>query len=310
MPPPKIGLALGSGAARGWAHIGVIETLLEADIVPDIVCGTSIGALVGGLYAAGKLDDLKDWALKLDWRAVASMVDIGLLAGGLMEGENIIKWLTTLGGTETIENLDIPFAAIATDLTTGREVWLQSGALDKAIRASIAIPGIFSPFELDNRWLVDGGLVNPVPVSLCRALGADFIIAVPLNKNVLGHPLTRRREEIITSADTEKSQDLLAQIKNIPASLRAQADAMNLFKNGSDKPGYFDVLSNAIDIMQDHITRSRLASEPPHVQISPDVGHIRLMDFDHAKAAIATGRAAAEPLIPLIKARLASSQTI
>lgn len=310
MHPSKIGLALGSGAARGWAHIGVIETLLEADIVPDIVCGTSMGALVGGIYAGGRLDELKQWALQLDWRSVTSMVDIGLLAGGLMEGENIIKWLTTLGGTEQIEDLDIPFAAVATDLTTGREVWLQSGQLDKAIRASVAIPGIFSPFEHENRWLVDGGLINPVPVSLCRAMGADFIIAVPLNENVLGHPLTHRRTEADTTTDVQKPEDLIAVVKNIPTALRERADAMNLFKNGADKPGYFDVLSNAIDIMQDHITRSRLAGEPPHVQISPDVGHIRLMDFDHAEAAIATGRAATEPLIPMIKARLENNRRI
>lgn len=304
MTQPKIGLALGSGAARGWAHIGVIETLLEEGISPDIVCGTSMGALVGGVYASGKLDELTDWALKLDWRGVAAMLDVGLLSGGLIDGAAIIKWLTTLHGTINIEDLPRPYGAVATDLTTGHEIWMQSGPLEQAIRASIALPGVFSPLRNEGRWLVDGGLVNPVPVSLCRAMGAEFIIAVNVNENVLGRPLTRQPDITNPQEDADHPEDFLGMIKNIPNSLRTQAASMHLFNGGSDRPSYFDVLANSIDIMQDHITRSRLAGEPPHVLISPHLEQIRLMDFDKAKAAIDAGRVATQPLIPTIKSRL------
>lgn len=303
MRRPKVGLVLGSGAARGWAHAGVLETLLEADIVPDIVCGASMGALVGGLYAAGRFDQMKDWALGADWRTVVSMIDVGLLGGGIVDGARILKWLTDLGGDRNIEDLDIPFAAVATDLTTGREIWLQSGPLDSAIRASIALPGIFSPVDLDERWLVDGGLVNPVPVSLCRAMGAEFIIAVRLNEDLLGRRLTRQKPVNPTPAKTAKSENLIDMVRQLPVSLRQQAESIKLFGN-LEAPGYFDVLANSINIMQDQITRSRLAGEPPHVQIAPAVMHIGLMDFDHAADAFAAGRAATEPLIKTIKARL------
>ncbi len=303
MRRPKVGLVLGSGAARGWAHVGVLETLLESDIVPDVVCGTSMGALVGGLYASGRFDQLRDWALKADWRTIVSMVDVGLLSGGIVDGARIIKWLADLGGNRNIEDLDIPFAAVATDLTSGREIWLQSGPLDSAIRASIALPGIFSPVDLDDRWLVDGGLVNPVPVSLCRAMGADFIIAVRLNEDLLGRRLTRQKPVAPTPAKTEKTENLIDMVRQLPTSLRQQAEGIKLFGNG-DAPGYFDVLANSINIMQDQITRSRLAGEPPHVQIAPAVAQIGLMDFDHAADAVAAGRAATEPMIKAIKARL------
>lgn len=147
----RIGLALGSGGARGWSHIGVLEALVDAGVKPDFVCGTSMGALVGGAYASGRLADLKAWAVAADWKVVTSMIDVSLLTGGLVEGVRIVNWLGSLKVAGDIDALDIPYGAVATDLTTGREVWLQSGALDKAIRASIALPGIFSPTEIDGR---------------------------------------------------------------------------------------------------------------------------------------------------------------
>ncbi|SDG96317.1 patatin-like phospholipase family protein [Pelagibacterium luteolum] len=299
----KVGLALGSGAARGWSHIGVLEALLDAGIVPDIVCGTSMGALVGGAYASGRLAELKAWAVTADRKVVTSMIDVSLLAGGLVDGMRIVKWLGDLEVSRDIETLGVPFGAVATDLTTGREVWLQSGALDKAIRASIALPGIFSPTEIEGRWLVDGGLVNPVPVSLCRAMGADFIIAVNLNEDLLGRRLTRT-EDTSNQASSAKGSNLLDAIISMPASLRAQASGFKLFGTSGTTPGYFDVLANAINIMQDHITRSRLAGEPPHVQILPRVIDMGLMDFHRAEAAIAEGGRATETALPNIKAKL------
>jgi len=194
----RVGLALGSGAARGWSHIGLLEVLDEAGIKADVIGGTSMGALVGAAYASGRLAALKEWALAADWRTVTAMVDINLTAGGLVEGARIVRWLEALELVADIEETAIPFGAVATDLTTGREVWLRSGATATALRASIGMPGIFSPVLVGDQWLVDGGLVNPIPVSLCRAMGADIIIAVNLNEDVLSRPLV---EEPLPSVD-------------------------------------------------------------------------------------------------------------
>lgn len=302
MSTPKIGIALGGGAARGWAHIGILEVLNEADIKPDIVCGTSIGSLVGGVYANDKLKALKDWATGADWRVIMSVIDVGFLAGGLVDGARIVDWLSKMGGSQTIEDLNPAFGAVATDLTTGREIWLQDGEMGSAIRASIAIPGIFSPVDIDDRWLVDGGLVNPVPVSLCRAMGADFVIAVSLNEDVLGRPLTARIEK---PKDTEaEDKSLIDHIKNLPQALSDQANGLTLFGKSPSAPGYFDVLTNSINIMQEQITRARLAGEPPHVLIQPSLADIGLMEFHRAEEAIEKGRKAAESALPTIRAKL------
>lgn len=217
MHKPKIGLALGGGAARGWSHIGVIEALTQAGIKPDIVCGTSMGALVGGVYASGRLAALHDWALKADRRIVTSLVDVAFMAGGLIDGVRIVEWLGKLEIAKAIEDLKIPYGAVATDVTTGREMWLRSGALDRAIRASIAMPGIFSPIQIDDVWMVDGGLVNPVPVSLCRAMGADFVIAVNVNEDLLGRRLV---PEPSPEVDLPKPANLMELLKAAPAAGR------------------------------------------------------------------------------------------
>lgn len=297
----RIGLALGSGAARGWSHIGVIDALADAGIVPDIISGTSMGALVGAAFASGRLDALRDWALAADRRVVASLVDVGLLQGGLVDGVRIVDWLGQIGIASTIEDLPLPFTAVATDLATGREIWLREGPLDRAVRASIALPGIFSPVERDGQWLVDGGLVNPVPVSVCRAMGADFIIAVNLNEDLLGRRLIPQPEA--APSETPRPANLLEMVRSMPGALRAQAASFRLFGTGL-APGYFDVLGNALNIMQDHITRSRLAGEPPHALILPRVIDIGLMDFHRAAEAIAEGRAATERLLPAIQEKL------
>lgn len=299
----SIGLALGSGAARGWSHIGLLQVLDEAGIRPDIICGTSMGALVGAAYASGRLAAIGEWAMAADWRTVASLVDINLMEGGLVEGARIVDWMGTLDLPANIEDTALPFAAVATDLTTGREVWLRSGALARALRASISMPGVFSPVLLDGQWLVDGGLVNPVPVSLCRAMGADVIIAVELNENVLGRSLVEDPlEERPASPQGETANNMMDLLATLPRSLQMQASRFNLFRSRS--PGYFDVLANALYIMQDHITRSRLAGEPPHVLISPRVAELGLMDFHSAAAAIEAGRQAAQLALPVIEAKL------
>ena len=188
MASARIGLALGSGSARGWSHIGVIEGLAEAGIHPDIVCGCSIGAVVGAAYVAGALAALKDFAQSLTLREIARFLDIRLSGGGLIGGQEIVALLRKLKISGPISSFTKPFAAVATDLHTGREIWLREGPIDDAVRASISLPGILSPATNGDRWLVDGGLVNPVPVSVCRALGADVVIAVNLNGDLVDAP--------------------------------------------------------------------------------------------------------------------------
>lgn len=303
MHKPKIGLALGGGAARGWSHIGVIDALTEAGINPDIVCGTSMGALVGGVYASGRLAALRDWALAADRRIVTSLVDVAFMAGGLIDGVRIVEWLGKLEIAKAIEDLDMPYGAVATDISTGREMWLRSGALGRAIRASIAMPGIFSPIQIDDVWMVDGGLVNPVPVSLCRAMGADFVIAVNVNEDLLGRRLVPEPPAAQPEANAPRPANVMELLKAAPAAWAAPLASFRLFGNPAT-PGYFDVLANSLNIMQDHITRSRLAGEPPHALILPRVVNIGLLDFHRAAEAIAEGRAAAERALPAIEARL------
>lgn len=305
MARPRIGLALGSGAARGWSHIGIIEALGEAGLEPDIVCGTSMGALIGAAYVSGKLPKLRRWAEAVTWRHVLGMMDVGLAGGGLIDGKALLKFLRGLGIGGAIEDLPKPFATVATDLATGREYWFQSGPVLDAVRASIAIPGLFSPVCHDGQWLLDGGLVNPVPVSLCRTLGADVIIAVNLNGDQLGrwrkdepaaavHPPERQRPELFAG--------MLAQLPATLGDQLMQISPIKLGQNGT--PRYFDVLAGAIDIMQDHITRARLAGEPPHVLLVPRLREVGLMDYHRARETIAAGRLAVEDALPLIRRSL------
>ena len=302
----RVGLALGGGAARGWSHIGVVEALVEAGIEPVAVAGTSMGALVGGAYAAGRLDALRTWAEAVDWRTIMSLLDISLTTGGVIDGQRIQQLLQQLGIDRPIETFPVAFAAVATDLADGREIWLEQGPADAAIRASISMPGIFSPVLLDGRWLVDGGLVNQVPVSTCRALGADFIIAVSVGEGLLGRRRSKLRAGLGNGEDARAARvtQMLAQM---PAMLRDPAELVlpYLVKGGPQSPGYFDVLVNSLNIMQEKITRSRLAGEPPHVLIAPEVAAINLMDFDRAQDAIAAGRAAAEKALDAIREMLA-----
>jgi NTE family protein len=304
MTRPVIGLALGSGSARGWSHIGIIDALSEAGIVPDIVCGTSIGALVGAACVAGRLGELRQWAEAATWRDVVGLMDVRLSGGGLITGSLIVAFLRGLGITGTIESCAKPYAAVATDLATGREIWLQSGPIDEAVRASIALPGILAPARIGDRWLVDGGLSNPVPVSVCRAMGAEVIIAVNLNGDLLGRRFESEPAVPPGSARSRVPNEFIGRVlSQLPAGMREQAAqiAPRLLRQGPSTPGYFDVLANSINIMQDHITRTRLAGEPPHVMLLPRLRHIGLMDFHRAREAIAEGRLCVEQALPMLR---------
>jgi NTE family protein len=299
----RIGLALGSGSARGWAHIGAIDALTEAGIEPDIVCGASIGALVGAAYVAGRLTELRQWAEAATWREIIGLIDVRFSGGGLIDGKEVVQFLRRLEIGGPIESYPKAYAAIATDLATGREIWLQSGPIHEAVRASIALPAIFSPARIDDKWLVDGGLSNPVPVSVCRALGADVIIAINLNGDLLGRRFEAQPDASAPTASAVPHELFDRVLNHLPPAMRDQAAqiAQQLLTKQPSAPGYFDVLANSINIMQDHITRTRLAGEPPHVMLLPRLRDMGLMEFDRAKEAIAEGRVCVEQALPMLR---------
>ncbi len=300
---PKIGIALGSGAARGWAHIGVLLELSKEGIEPDIVCGCSMGALVGAVYVEGKLAALEKMVLGIGWGDVVGFLDVDLTSGGLIQGKHIRGFLSAIDKDTTIETMKKPFISIATDMETGREVWLQKGRVIPAVRASMAVPGLFSPVENEGRWLLDGGLVNPVPVSACRALGADIVIAVNLNGDLLA--VNRPPPEPKADDPEDKgSFDRIFEI--IPAGIRQTLDKMTSYEMFSKTrtPGYFDVTTSALNIMQDHITRSRLAGNPPHIMITPRLGDIGMLELNRAGEAIEEGRASVRRALSQIQTYL------
>lgn len=280
---PCIGLALGGGAARGWAHVGVIRALEEAGIRPDLICGTSVGALVGAAYAAGEIDHFEQWVLGMGLKEVVSFLDVRL-NGGVLKGEKLMEFYRTNFVDLPIEQLAMPFGAVATSLHNGAEVWLRSGSTVEAIRASIALPGLLSPVLREEQILVDGGLVNPVPVSLARAMGADIVIAVDLNSDLLGRHL---RDDIPTPPPTDPVSEWLKKLQDNFSPMMPW--------NSSDSPklpSMLDVVTSGINIMQVRITRSRMAGDPPDVTISPQLSHLGLLEFHRAKEAIEVGRSA------------------
>jgi NTE family protein len=289
--PSTIGLALGSGAARGWAHIGVIRALEEAGIHPDVVTGCSIGALVGAGYVSGSFDELEDWARKIRTWEVMRLLDVRL-GGGLIEGDNLMRSLAKTFGKVDMGDLDLPFAAVATDLEGGREVWLQEGSLLDAVRASIAVPGLMAPVLHEDRWLVDGGLTDPVPVSLCRVLGAEVVIAVNLNSDLVGHHLRNLKGAAHHGIDSEGGlPDWVGGMDKrlLEGRLGKWLERRN---NGRRPPGMLDVMASSINIMQDRITRSRMAGDPPELLISPRQAHIGLLEFERADESIRIGHEA------------------
>lgn len=296
---PRLGLALGSGSARGWAHIGVIRALAEAGYVPDVVAGCSIGAFVGAAHANGDLDKLQTWVEGLTWKKVLGLLDVSF-SGGLIKGEKLVEFFERNFVDHEFAKLDLPFACVATDLATGREVWLREGSVASAVRASIAIPGVFKPILRDGRLLVDGGLVNPVPVSLCRAMGADIVIAVDLGSDRIGghrHALAQTQADQDEAAD-DAEPDWVARLRRTFSRPR-QA-------NGELLPSMAGVMTTSIHIMQMRIARSRLAGEPADVLLSPRLGHLALTDYHRGAEAIAEGRAAVARMKPSLEHALAA----
>jgi NTE family protein len=290
----KIGLALGSGSSRGWSHIGIIRSLAELGIEPAVICGTSVGSLVGASYVTDNIDRLEDWACSLTKFEAAKFFNINASFNGFVNIEKFHRFLNDYVGSDKflIEDCAKKYAAVATDLNTGMEVWLSKGPIIQAVWSSISLPGLFPAIKNKNRWLVDGGLVNPVPVSVCRAMGADIVIAVNLNGDIVGKH-QRTKKDIVNRDDSVKGR-LTDLVKEYSSVLFPNANAEEAI------PGLFDAIAGSINITQDRITRSRLAGDPPDIMLSPKLSHIGLLEIYRAREAISEGEKCVQRMLPEI----------
>ncbi|ABN61173.1 patatin-like phospholipase RssA [Shewanella baltica] len=306
---PSVGIALGSGAAKGWAHIGVLNGLAAMGIKPDKVAGCSVGALVGAAYAHDHLPELEEWVRSFSSWDVLGLMDIRWRKGGLIGGDKVFDVLQARIGDVNIENLNRPFAAVATDLYSGQEIWFTEGDLRQAVRASCSMPGILAPVRQGDRWLVDGAVVNPVPVSVSRAMGVDVVIAVDLYGYHSG-----RIQVLPVSMTSQKNVEA-----EMDMSARQETGFMDLFARGRDyvsnltdkfslgtksNPGMIAVMSQSMGILEQRHKRARLMGDPPDICIVPEVGNIGTMEFHRADEAIAAGEAAVEKVAHLIEAAL------
>lgn len=304
MTRPRLGLALGSGSARGWAHIGIVNALAERGFVPDVIAGASVGALVGASCAAGRLEALEQWVCTLTQRDVWRLVDTTFRGGGVMTGNRLMDAIATAVGDGPIESLPVAFGAVAADLYTGEEIWLREGPYMAAVRASSGVPGLFAPTWHAGRWLVDGGVVNPVPVSMCRALGAEVVIAVDLSRSVTN--AAKRAQRLAQQAasnghgngqggngaqpnggEPPATEEGVAILKKWSGLVDGLVES---FRSKRTEPGLLEVMSSSVNIMQDRITRSRLALDPAELVLRPDLADFQLMDFHRAREAIDIGR--------------------
>jgi len=293
---PKLGLALGSGSARGWAHVGVIRALSDHGIVPDFVAGCSMGAMVGAAFAAGRIEQLETWALSLDGRGVFGLLDIGL-RGGLIKGNRLLDFFDGHIGGRQFSDLLVPFVAVAADLASGQEIWLREGKVSDAVHASCAVPGLFQPVLRDGRYLIDGSVVNPIPVSICRAMGAEVVIAVDLGSD-RGRRFPREQRVIL---DTPSHRRRLMSALLRWRSVKVEAA---ISPNVLPSPSLADTLLGAIDIMQEGIAQRLLLSDPPDVLLTPELGPFGPFAYHRAAVAIAEGREAVALMLGAIHAAL------
>lgn len=289
LPKLRLGLALGSGGARGWAHIGALRALSKLGIKPDVICGTSMGALVGAYYLTDHLEELEDWAKRLTLLRMVRFLNFRIVRNGFIAGHRLFGEMDRTIGDLRFEDMPVPFAVIGTDLHSGHEIWFTHGPLVPAVRASFSLPAFFDPVWIENRWVIDGAMVNPVPVSVCHALGAQVVIGINLN---VSPPLRSSGPRAAGAND--------AAFSALPAwtgTILRGGNTKNLETRDSairdpDAPSLFGVLSSTLNIVQDRVTRARMAADPPDVQILPKVGHIGILDFHTAAECIAAGETA------------------
>lgn len=312
-PTTRVGLALGSGAARGWAHLGVIQALVEAGIRIDYIAGTSIGSLVGAFFAAGKLEMLQELILELDWKKFTALIDVVFPKSGIIEGKKIENIMREHVPKTRIEDFTLPFSAVCTDLFTGREIIIQQGDVIEAVRASISIPGIFTPVSKDNTFLVDGGLVNPVPVSVVRNMGAGFVIAVDVNHDVVQPKNVDRASRLARPPRTQTPSNYTGS-----GPMRRLLEAWNKknwrppakvlpqiqqWLRRDPAPNIFEALITSLNIMEAQITDTNLRLSPPDLLIRPHLNDIRFMEFHRGRESISRGYAEAKTQIKLLRSK-------
>ncbi len=279
----KVSLVLGSGGARGYAHIGVIEELEKNGYKIESISGASMGALIGGLYACGKLQEYKEWVLGLDMLDIAKLLDFSFFTGGMIKGDKVFKKIKKIVGRVDIENLPIKYTAVATDLVKQKEVWMQKGDLLDAIRASIAIPTIFTPKKIDNKYLIDGGVLDPLPIAPTISDDTDITIAVNLNANN-----AKKYDIKIPKKEIEREN----RFKEIFFELKEKA--MNFFDNESksefDEMNMFGIVGKTIDIMQNNILECKMAGYSPDIMINIANDACDFYEFNKAYEMIELGR--------------------
>lgn len=305
---PRIGIALGSGIARGFAHIGALKALDRRGLRPDVMAGTSIGALAGACWMAGKLKNLEAWGLSLNRRKLIALMDFKIRSGGLIGGKRLQEQLEQNFGQMRVEDLPVPFVAVASDMVTGHEVWLRKGLITEILHASYALPGLFPPAVLENRFLVDGALVNPVPVAPLLALGAQLTIAIDLSGDMVSK--SRRPG---TNVPTAAGFDLF-DAGDVPADSSKPFQQFSLtrrlFRRDPSQPSLFGTMVSAFNIVQDRVTRSRLAGDPPDIHIKPRLGHIGMMEFERAEELMQEGEDAVERAWPDIERAITALQDL
>lgn len=318
----SVGLVLGSGASRGWAHIGVIRALEEANISIDYIAGSSVGAYVGAIYSSGSLGSLEKFLLEMDGKKIFSYFDVVFPKSGLLNGSKRVHELFSMHtDAENFSDLYIPVMMVATDLERGKKVILKSGSILKALRATMSYPGLFEPVRMGGRWLVDGGIVDPVPVGLARAMGARVVIAVDLNSRIVSHSKaygTVMKEEdpsqIVpdTLAEEDETRNELVKkmsafYENIENSLRQKTS--DFLHRDVTPPDIVETVMTSVGIMQERITRTNLAVEQPDILIQPRLGELKMMNFDKIKHTIEEGYVGASEKMEDIKILLETADT-
>ncbi len=287
----KVGLALGSGSARGWSHIGAIEAIEEAGIPIHCIAGTSIGAFVGAVYATGDLPSLKEFALQMDWKKVVSYFDVVFPKSGFMDGKKVHDLFSMHTEAKTFADFKIPVSMVATNVETGKKVIINSGNIIESIRASISVPGVFTPVRRDGEWLVDGGLVDPIPVSVVKEMGADFVIAVDLNSDIVSPEKQEQPQSGEKTMPQKQRHDIIQRISaQYNHAEKAVLSQINRWFPPSPKtPNIFDIMGSSIGIMQRQVSMINLAVDPPDVLIQPRLGDLKMFDFDQAERSIKEG---------------------
>ena len=309
MKAPKIGLVLGSGASRGWAHIGVIEALEKHGVEIGVITGASAGSFIGAAYAGGGLEQVKKFALDMDWKAVLSYLDLAFPRSGFIEGHKVAELVELFTRIDKFEDLNIPLIMVATNMFTGQEVTLSTGSITQALRASMAVPGLLTPKLIDNEWLVDGGVVNPLPIDVCRNAGADIVIAVDINSERITNKKNPPQDADWVKNAERMEMKRLEVIKSWTDKFGSRGKTLSTkidhwFSREAPSPHIFEVLGSSINIMQKKIEEMNLLTHAPDVLLSPRLGDMSFFDFDHAERAINEGNKCCEKFMPEILSKI------